>query len=372
MIVYSRTVPFILLPVIPLLLATCSIAGSDGGGTRPAPVPYSQSTAARVELPGKELRLTYTSSIDQTVQPYRLYVPASYDARRPVPLVIALHGTSGDEGTLFEKYGQSPQRAAERFGVLVLCPFGRGKTEYRGIGEVDLFCVLDEVRKRYVIDEDRIYVTGHSMGGTGSVYMILHHPDLFAAAAPLAAAYSYPWLARNAYRTPMLWIAGAEDAEYYHRGGAVGLERMRKFGAPVKLEVLPGGDHAAPAKDFERVFAWLLQYKRDPHPTEYFFEVDTPLHGRSYWTDVEALSKAGQIASVQGKSAGKNRAEFTVNNVAGFSFSPDPQVFDLTHPIAVSVNKTEVFDRLIPSGQELFLSGSSAPWKAKFRPQREH
>jgi len=38
-----------------------------------------------------------------------------------------------------------------------------GRYEYRDIGENDVFCVLEEVRKHYRIDDDRIYLTGHSM-----------------------------------------------------------------------------------------------------------------------------------------------------------------------------------------------------------------
>ena len=73
-------------------------------------------------------------------------------------------------------------------GVLLVSPHGCGTTEYRGIGENDVLCVLEEVRKRYRVDDDRVYLTGHSMGGTRAAYLALHHPDQFAAVAPLAAA----------------------------------------------------------------------------------------------------------------------------------------------------------------------------------------
>jgi poly(3-hydroxybutyrate) depolymerase len=139
--------------------------------------------------------------------------------------------------------------------------------------------VLEEVRKRFRVDEDRVYLTGHSMGGTGAAYLALHHPDRFAAVAPLAAAYSFPWLARNATTLPFLWIGGALDDDYYHRGVGAGIERMRKFGVPVLVEVLPDEGHYGPAQDFDRIFAWLLRHRRAPTPRSFFFETDTPLHG---------------------------------------------------------------------------------------------
>lgn len=318
--------------------------------------------------PGKDMRLTYLSQIDGTEQPYRLYVPSVYDGKQPLPLVIALHGTGGTEATLFDTYKDSSiKQAAEKHKTLLVSPLGHGTTEYRGIGENDVLCVLDAVRQRYHVDDTRVYLTGHSMGGTGSAYLTLHHPDLFAAAAPLAAAYSFPWLARNAQRTPFLWIGGAADAEFYHRGVACGVERMRKFGVPVTSEALPGEGHNGPVKDFDRVFAWLLKHQRDPNPKAYFFEVDTPLHGRAYWTTVERIAEPGMMASVTAEAAGNNVARFLVTNVAAFSFEPDAAVFDLTQPITVYVNGREVSRAVLAADQALRLNGEHGRWQAQSR-----
>lgn len=322
------------------------------------------------EPPGKDLRLAYVSQIDSTEQPYRIYVPSIYDGRRAMPLIFALHGTSGTEATMFEAEHYlrgGIKQAAEKHGVLLVSPLGRGKTEYRGIGENDVFCVLEDVRRRYRVDEDRIYLTGHSMGATGAAYLALHHPDVFAAAAPLAAAYSYPWLARNAKRVPFLWIGGANDEEFYHRGVAIGVERMRKFGAPVTLEILPGEGHRGPVKDFDRVFSWLLKHKREAHPREIVFEADTPLHGRAWWVSVDAMAQPGRMALIQGQALDGNVARITTTNVAEFRFLPDPKVFDTGQPIRVIVDGTPAFTGSIPSGQELRLAGGPPNWKAEVR-----
>src|SRR5436190_1578874 len=79
--------------------------------------------------PGTDVRLSYVSALDGTEQPYRVYVPAAHDGRRPLPLVFALHGTGGNEATLFDEpnYQQGAlRRAAEHHGVLVVSPLGRG------------------------------------------------------------------------------------------------------------------------------------------------------------------------------------------------------------------------------------------------------
>lgn len=292
-------------------------------------------------LAAADLQLSYTSAIDGTEQPYRVYVPAGYSEQRPIPVVFVLHGTGGNHNSFFDDPSYVAAKAgevAEKLGVLLVSPMGRGVTEYRGIGENDCFCVLDEVRKRWRIDEDRIYLTGLSMGGTGAAYLALHHPDLFAAAAPISAAYSWPWLARNALKVPFLWLGGAEDSVFYHRGVSVGVDRMRQYGVKVLSEALPNEGHAGPMKEFGRVVAWLLQHQREPHPRQYFFETDTPLHGRAWWTTITRIEDPGRIAAIEAQAVDAHTARLTTDNVAAFDFHPDPQVFDLSQPIELLVN----------------------------------
>ncbi len=321
-----------------------------------------------------DLRLSYRSDVDQSEQPYRMYVPAAYDGKQPWPVIIAMHGTSGNESTLFDEPNYRPgaiRQAAEKRGVLFVSPLGRGTTEYRGIGENDVLAVLADVQQKYRVDPDRIYLTGHSMGGTGAAYLALHHPDLFAAVAPLAAAYSFPWLARNAGPVPFLWIGGATDAGFYHRGVAIGVERMRKFGVRVLSEAIPNEGHNGPVADFDRVFAWLLTHKRNPHPRSYFFEVDTPLHGRAWWTSVEKINEPGRMASISAEAGAENAARFETVNVDTFTFAPDATVFDVSQPVIVTVNGQTVWREPVPAGQQLLLNGGPGGWNARLEARDE-
>jgi len=307
-------------------------------------------------LCASDLKLTYTSAVDGSEQPYRVYLPETAVQAARMPVVIAMHGTGGNESTLLEdpRYEKGAiRKAADKYGFIVVSPFGRGITEYRGIGENDVLCVLAEVRKKFPIDEDRIYVTGHSMGGTGAAYLALHHPDLFAAAAPLAAAYSFPWLAANAQHVPFLWISGAADADFYQKGVAIGVERMRALRTPVETVVIPGEGHFGPVQDFDRVFAWLAKHKRVAKPEAYVFEVDTPLHGTAWYTAVKRIAKPGRIGVVK-----YEKGALQLENVAEIAYSGDGPV---------RVNGTEVFKRSIPAGQELLLTESGGKWSGKLR-----
>ena len=130
----------------------------------------------------QDLALTYVSEVDGSSQPYRLYLPSAYDGKQPVPLLIALHGTGGDQNKYFDHPAYQNglyKTEAEKRGLAVVCPHGRGTTEYRGLGENDVLTVLEEVCRRFLIDRDRIVCSGQSMGGTGTTYLCSRYPDLF-------------------------------------------------------------------------------------------------------------------------------------------------------------------------------------------------
>ena len=72
---------------------------------------------------------------------------------------------------------------------------GRPTTFYQGMGEVDVRKVIDEAKRLFAVDPDRVFIMGHSMGGAGSYTVGLHYPDRFGgimagdpAMGPMAAA----------------------------------------------------------------------------------------------------------------------------------------------------------------------------------------
>jgi dipeptidyl aminopeptidase/acylaminoacyl peptidase len=56
------------------------------------------------------------------------------------------------------------------------------------LSEKDVMNVLAMVRDEFNVDNDRIYLTGHSMGGAGTYFLGSKHADIWAAIAPVAPA----------------------------------------------------------------------------------------------------------------------------------------------------------------------------------------
>lgn len=121
------------------------------------------------------------------VQHYGVYLPSAYDGATPLPTTYWLHwrgGTAHVAGHVSP--GIFRHQGEDRDGI-VISPRGRGtSTWYVSRGHADLLEVWDDAMATFAIDEDRVYLSGHSMGGYGSYLMAILYPDRFAGAFPVA------------------------------------------------------------------------------------------------------------------------------------------------------------------------------------------
>jgi len=186
---------------------------------------------------------TYMFEEADMEMPYCMYVSSKVDPDEPAPLIIALHGMGATPDIMCNA---TTIDLAEEGGYILAAPMGynttgwygfpfgrgpgrgaapgngpgRGATPANGPGqgaapggragggrgmgamfgggdapenlaelsEQDVMNVLAIMEAEYNVDQDRIYVTGHSMGGAGTFFMAAEHADIWAAAAPVAPA----------------------------------------------------------------------------------------------------------------------------------------------------------------------------------------
>ncbi len=157
--------------------------------------PYVTEARGQITLRG------YRSPISERLQGYAVYVPPDYDPSRRYPLLLALHGGSSN-GNLFAaltlgvripwaQYRRNwwvVHRPRELPPWIVVAPNGFGNSMWRYMGERDVLDVLEDVRARYSVDEDRVVLHGLSNGGLGSFNIGTRHAWRFAAVVPLAGA----------------------------------------------------------------------------------------------------------------------------------------------------------------------------------------
>ena len=130
-----------------------------------------------------------------------VHVPKNYDAKKPAPLLLVLHGFSLDADTIEEFSGLS--ELSEKEGFIAVYPDGTpdslGKKGWNAgpffetmFGKAEdekyLLSLLDETRKKYRIDPKRIYAVGYSNGGFMTHALAQRHPGLFAGIGAVASS----------------------------------------------------------------------------------------------------------------------------------------------------------------------------------------
>ncbi|WP_434977838.1 prolyl oligopeptidase family serine peptidase [Daejeonia sp. YH14] len=103
-----------------------------------------------------------------------------------VPLIVFLHG-SGERGTDLEKVkAHSPftYKNLMKEPVAVLAP---QCPENQWWDTDAVYHLILEIQKNYKIDASRIYLTGLSMGGWGTLKLAMEHPEMFAAVVSVCA-----------------------------------------------------------------------------------------------------------------------------------------------------------------------------------------
>jgi predicted esterase len=186
----------------------------------------------------------YRSAVDQTLQPYRLLIPKSYDGTKPMPLLVALHGMGGDENSMFDSYREGLlKREAEREGFLAVCPKGRDSASmYRGSAEQDVLDVISEVERDYKVDLNRVYLMGHSMGGYGTWSIAMDHPDMFAALGPISGGGNPAGMVKLR-GIPEYVVHGDNDKTVPVTQSRTMVEAGKKAGAMITYVEVPGGSH---------------------------------------------------------------------------------------------------------------------------------
>lgn len=148
--------------------------------------------------------LTLPSKILGSDRKYAVYLPAGYEnSQRHYPVLYLLHG-GGDDQTGWVQFGEVQAIADKAFAdlkatqmIIIMPDANTGKRGYFNdvngdFNYEDFFFqeLMPFVEKKYRIKSEKKYraVAGLSMGGGGSYFYAMHHPELFSSACPLSAA----------------------------------------------------------------------------------------------------------------------------------------------------------------------------------------
>ena len=194
---------------------------------------------------------------------YLVYLPKDYDQKASWPVLLFLHGSGerGDTLDLVKKHG--PPKlidGGKQFPFIVLSP---QCSEGQSWEPLKLLALLDEIAERYKVDQDRIYVTGLSMGGYTTWAMASYAPNRFAAIVPICGGGD-PSRAKKIAHIPAWVFHGGKDPAVPLDGAKKMVEALKKNGGNPKFTIYPdaGHDSWTQAYNTPELYDWLLQQKR--------------------------------------------------------------------------------------------------------------
>ena len=168
--------------------------------------------------------LAETIWVGDSLRPYLVRVPPAYEARRPVPLVLLLHGAGGPNTAAAAATAVRNvwSATADAHGALLVVPVGSGSLG-GWIPSADIpviAAVLEQVASRYDVDRNRVHAWGYSAGGHLAHGLALDPDSRYAAYAVHAgvlAGYAGQDAPGNASRRiPVASTVGLQDSLLSH------------------------------------------------------------------------------------------------------------------------------------------------------------
>jgi predicted esterase len=305
-------------------------------------------------------------------------LPPEYDPLRRYPAVVTLHASWSTPLNQIEWWAGPARQAggrqgqAARHGTIVIAPaWGREHQAAYEYSAREHAAVLAEVRgaiKRFSIDTDRVFLSGHSLGGDAAWDIALAHPDLWAglvAIGPTADRYvTHYW--ENARRLPIYVVGGELDRARLLRN-ATDFDRYFSKGFDFTYVEYRGRGHEHFSDDIHRIFDWMGRKRRQFFPPEFEAVSLRPWDRFFWWVELESapprtvvLPEAWPppVGSRPLTIEGKRGATNTLIVRCGADRTRvwlSPELVDFTQPLTVSIDGQRIHKGPITADEQVML-----------------
>lgn len=330
-------------------------------------------------LPAGPQVLTFFSDMDDTEQPYGLYLPENYNQEKKYPLVVMLHGAGSNHRLALRRVfgksnfqGENDVEASRYFPELrsvdyiVVTPYARGTAGYKGIPEKDVYDILADVKGRFNIDEDRVYLTGLSMGGGGTLWLGLSRPDVWAAIAPVCPAppKGTEELVENALNYPVHIFHGDADPVVKTSDVRNWVKNFKASQTDITYTEYPGVMHDSWVNAYADgyIFDWFEPYKRNLFPDRVRFTSRQYKYNKAYWVSFDAITP-GTLAKIDAKFSDTNKMDISTEALDAFSLNlKGHSRFAEGKIISITIDGKKV---KVPSDAALSFSKVKGKWIAE-------
>ena len=201
---------------------------------------------------------------------YSLYTPDGYnESSSDYPLVLYLHGVGerGDDLSKLEVNGL-PEiiNIGKKYSFITVAPqcpdFGWwSRSEYVEA----LASLVKSIIKNHKVDNKRVYVTGLSMGGYGTLALAKQFPDLFAAIISICGGMDDHSDIKKLKELPIWLFHGDEDQVHPVESSIIIRDLLAPINDQIKLTIYKGVGHNSWDRTYanEKIYDWLLGHKKD-------------------------------------------------------------------------------------------------------------
>lgn len=273
--------------------------------------------------PGKSARIELPGGTQGDRRAYWVSLPLEYHPTHNYPLIVALHserGTPQQElqgfwGGTEDKPGQS-----QRYGYIVIAPEYVTKEDTKGYDYAAKShqAVIDSIRdarRRFAVDSDRVYLSGHGMGGDAAWDIGLSHPDLFAGVIPISGAIDRhaKYYLENGRAVGLYSISGELDRDLMTRNASTYMKMMMMPGIDLIYCEYVGTGPESFYSEILVLFDWMSKQRRPEIPKQISIKTLRETDNQFEWLEFSDLP-AKQIGV--NWSADKPQAIHPLNVVA--------------------------------------------------------
>lgn len=223
--------------------------------------------------------------------------------------------------------------------------------EFTGREHIAVLACLRDATRRFSIDTDKVFITGHDIGGEAAWDMAQSHPDLWAGAMPFVARadkyLTHYW--ENARYVPICYVAGELDGRNIAENAPVWDRQLRDREFDVTLVEFRGRGHEPFHDEILELFDWMGRKRRGKPPTEFECKTLRPWDNFFWWLECREFpeqlmmhptdwsGRRARAAQIEGKLQSDNR--LLAKSPAGqTTLWLTPDLVDFSKPIRVTFN----------------------------------
>jgi predicted esterase len=311
---------------------------------------------------------------------YYVQLPPEYDPYRRYPTVVTLNGAGSSALQQIDwwagaagDHGQRQGQATRHGYIVVSVEWSKSGQRQYGYSAPEHYAVLASLRdacRRFSVDTDRVFLSGHSMGGDAAWDIGLAHPDLWAGVIPIVAVSDHycAHYCDNAKLLPFYIVAGEKDGDKTKRN-ARDLDRYMLARYNVTLSEYQGRGHENFSDEIQRLFDWMGRFKRDFFPKEFKVSAMRTWDNFFWWVEVAEFPPRSVVEpsdwppnsgyramKVEGKINGNNL--FVTSGADKVAVYLSPEIVDFSKPIIVRSNGKTLNagqGRLVDPSREVLL-----------------